>query len=119
MRVTLNKKAFEFAKQLIHENKFSDNRGRADEKHAEPTAAQENEFLKNHTWEEFGRWYLGAHYDRPENKRERYEFPFGDFILLHRSDLLAIQKRAHADNYDDIARAAQELVAMLDKKIQK
>ena len=31
MRVTLNKKAFEFAKQLIHEHKFSDNRGRADE----------------------------------------------------------------------------------------
>jgi hypothetical protein len=119
MRVTLNKKAFEFAKQLIHERKFDDKHGRADEKHAKPTTAQEEEFLKNNSWEEFGRWYLGAHYDRPENKRERYEFPMGDFLNIHRSDLLAIQKKAHEYNYDDIADAAAQLVAMIDKKTNK
>ena len=119
MRVTLNKKAFEFAKQMIHERKFSDNRGRADEKHAKPNSHHEEEFLKAHSWEEFGRWYLGAHYDRPENNRDRYEFPFGDFQLIHRSDLLAIQKKAHENNYDDIANAAQELVALIDKKTSK
>ena len=59
MRVTLNKKAFEFAKQPIHERKFSDKHGRADEKKAKPTSAQEDEFIKNHSWEEFGRWYFG------------------------------------------------------------
>ena len=116
MRVTLNKKAFEFAKQLIHERKFSDNRGRGDEKRAKPTSDQETEFLKNHSWEEYGRWYLGAHYDRPENKQERYEFPMGDFKEIHRSDLLAIQKQAHEHNYDDIANAAKYLVELMDKK---
>lgn len=119
MRVTLNKKAFEFAKQMIHERKFDDKRGRADAKHAKPSDQQEAEFLKKFSWEEFGRWYLGAHYDRPENSRARYEFPIGDFNLIHRSDLLAIQKRAHEDNYDDIANAAQELVDMIDKKTHK
>lgn len=116
MRVTLNKKAFEFAKQLIHERKFSDNRGRADEKKAKPTSVQEDEFIKTNGWNKFELWYLGAHYDRPENKRERYEFPFGDFQLIHRSDLLAIQKRAHEHNYDDIANAAKQLVDLIDKK---
>ena len=116
MRITLNKKAFEFAKQLIHERKFDDQRGRSNSAQAIPTGTQEEAFLKQHSWEEFGRWFLGAHYDRPENKRERYDFPFGDFISIHRSDLLAIQKRAHSLNYDDIANAAKELVELIDKK---
>jgi replication fork clamp-binding protein CrfC len=115
MRITLNKKAFEFAKQMIHEHKFSDKHGRADQKHALPTTAQEDDFLKNHSWEEFGRWYLGAHVDRPENKRERYDFAMGDFSVLHRSDLLHIKKKAHEYNYDDIADAAQQLVDLIDK----
>jgi hypothetical protein len=67
----------------------------------------------------FARWYLGAHNDRPENTRNRYEFPIGDFNLIHRSDLLEVQKKAHSDNYDDIANAAQELVNLIDKKITK
>ena len=116
MRITLNKKAFEFAKKLIHERKFSDKHGRPDAKHGHPTNDQENEFLKTHSWEEFGRWYLGAHQDRPENKRERYDFPMGDYTVLHRSDLLEIQKKSHEYNYDDITDAAKELVALIDKK---
>lgn len=119
MRVTLHKKAFEFAKQMIHENKFSDKRGSADAAHAMPTTAQEEHYLKSHSWDEFSKWYLGAHLDRPENTRNRYEFPMGDFDLIHRSDLLEIQKRAHKDNYPDIAQAAQDLVDLIDKKTKK
>ncbi len=119
MRVTLNKKAFEFAKEMIRQGKFSDKHGRGDLKKAKPSPAQETDFLKGHNWEEYGRWYLGAHYDRPENKQERYEFPMGDYELIHRSDLLEIQKRAHDHNYKDIADAAQELVNLIDKKTNK
>lgn len=119
MRVTLNKKAFEFAKEMIHHGKFTDKHGRGDLKKAQPDAVQETEFLKNHTWEEYGRWYLGAHYDRPENKQERYQFPIGDFEVIHRSDLLFIQKHAHDHNFDDIANAAKELVDLMDKKTNK
>lgn len=117
MKISLNKKAFEFARQLIHERKFSDKHGRADEKHGQPTSAQEDAFLKSHSWEEFGRWYLGVHFDRPENKRERYDFPFGDFQMIHRSDLLYIQKKAHEYHYTDIAKAAAHLVDLIDKKV--
>lgn len=119
MRVTLNKKAFEFAKEMIRQGKFSDKHGRGDLKKAQPSAQQETDFLKNHTWEEYGRWHLGAHYDRPENKQERYEFPMGDYELIHRSDLLDIQKRTHEHNFDDIANAAKELVELIDKKTNK
>lgn len=119
MRVTINKKALEFAKQLIHAGKFTDKRGSADAHHAKPSTVQEDDFLKSHSWLDFSNWYLGVHHDRPENTKNRYEFPIGDFNLLHRSDLLEIQKRAHNNNYDDIAQAAQELVVLMDKKIQK
>ena len=83
MRVTLNKKAYDFAKQMIHERKFDDKRGSGDVARAKPSNQQEEQFLKTHSWEEFGAWYLGAHYDRPENTRNRYEFPIGDFNLIH------------------------------------
>lgn len=119
MRVTLNKKAFDFAKEMIKAGKFSDKRGRADADHAKPTDALEEEFLKTHSWEDFGHWYLGAHQDRPQNNRDRYEFPIGDFQEIHRSDLLEVQKKAHSLNYDDIANGAKELVEIMDKKIQK
>lgn len=119
MRVTLNKKAFEFAKEMIRHGKFSDKHGRGDLKKAQLNTQQETDFLKNHSWEEYGRWYLGAHYDRPENTQSRYEFPMGDYELIHRSDLLEIQKKAHGYGYDDIDHAAQELVALIDKKVNK
>jgi hypothetical protein len=119
MRVTLNKKAYDFAIQMIHEKKFDDKRGSGEVARAKPSNEQEEQFLKSHSWEEFGAWYLGAHYDRPENTRNRYEFPIGDFNVVHRSDLLEIQKRAHSDHYDDIAKAAQELVDLIDKKTKK
>lgn len=119
MRVTLNKKAMEFAKEMIHQGKFSDKRGRADAAHAKPTSIIEEEFLKTNTWENFGHWYLGVHNDRPQNNRARYEFPIGDFQEIHRSDLLEVQKKAHSLNYGDIANGAQELVDLIDKKMHK
>ena len=119
MRVTVNKKAFEFAKEMIHEGKFDDKRGQGDVARAKPNTQQEEAFIKSHGWDMFGRWHLGAHYDRPENTRNRYEFPMGDFTLIHRSDLLEIQKKAHSNNFDDIANAAQELVDQIDKKTSK
>ena len=119
MRITLNKKAFDFAKEMIRQGKFSEKRGRADAQHAKPTSVQEDDFLQSHSWEDFGHWYLGVHHDRPQNNRARYEFPFGDFQVIHRSDLLEVQKKAHNLNFDDIANGAQELVELIDKKIQK
>lgn len=119
MRVTVNKKAFEYAKEMIHKNKFSDKRGSADAKHATPTAQEEEAYIKSYGWDQLSRWYLGVHLDRPENTRNRYEFPMGDFNEIHRSDLLEIQKRAHNNNYPDIAQAAQQLVDLIDKKFKK
>ena len=119
MRVTINKKAFEYAKQLIDQGSFTDKRGRADAHHAKPSTMQEDDFLKSHGWNDYSNWHLGVHIDRPENTKNRYEFPMGDFQILHRSDLIEIQKRAHSLNYPDIAQAAQELVTLIDKKIQK
>lgn len=119
MRVTLNKKALEFAKEMIHQGKFSDRRGSADATQATPTSDQEENYIQSFGWEQFSKWYLGAHVDRPQNTRNRYEFPIGDFEHIHRADLLEIQKRAHKSDFSDIAQAAQELVEQIDKKVNK
>ncbi len=119
MRVTLNKKAFEFAKEMIHQGKFDDKHGRGESAQVKPTDAQEQAYIKSFGWDQFSKWYLGAHLDRPENTRNRYEFPMGDFQTIHRADLLDIQKRAHEHNFDDIANGAKELVDLIDKKTRK
>ncbi len=119
MRVKLNLKAFEFAKQLIHEHKIDDRKGTAELKHHTPTVAQEDTYLKSHTWEDFGKWYLGVHFDRPENKRERYDFPIGDFQTIVRADIIAIKDKAHEYRYPDIVEACDDLLQRIDKKISK
>lgn len=119
MRVKLNQKAFEFAKQLIHDGKIDERRGSAELKHHTPSVQQADDYIKNHSWEDFGKWHLGVHFDRPENKKERYELPIGDFQHIVRADLIAIQKTAHEYHYMDIDEAAKKLIEMLDKKIQK
>lgn len=119
MRVKLNPKAFEFAKQLIHEGKIDDRKGTAELKHHTPSVAQEEEYIKTHSWQEFGKWYLGVHFDRPENTKDRYELPIGDFQSIVRADLIAVQARAHEYHYMDIEKAAKELLEYLDRKIKK
>jgi hypothetical protein len=119
MRIKLNPKAVEFAKQLIHERKIDDRKGSAELKHHTPDQAKQEEFLKNHSWEEFGKWFLGVHFDRPENTRDRYDFPIGDFESLVRADIIEAVKKAHEYRYMDIERAARYLLDHLDEKITK
>jgi hypothetical protein len=119
MRVKLNTKAFEFAKKMIHEGKIDDRHGTAELKHHTPGLSQEEAYLKSHSWEEFGHWYLGVHFDRPENKKERYELPIGDFETIVRADVIAVQKKAHEYKYFDIDDAAKKLLELIDKKVNK
>lgn len=119
MRVKLNPKAYEFAKQLIHERKIDDKKGSAELKHHTPTGKQQDEFLKSHPWAEYSKWHLGIHFDRPENSKESYEFPIGDFTNIVKADLIEVQRKAHEYRYMDIEQAAKELIAHIDKKTNK
>jgi hypothetical protein len=58
MTVWLNRTAFEHAKKLITAGRFVfDERGAWSDHH--PTAEQENEFIDQYGYSEYGKWHLG------------------------------------------------------------
>jgi hypothetical protein len=86
---------------------------------AKPSAAEENKFLEQHNWKEYGKWYLGTDSAEAEETKGHYHFPYGDFKRLHRDGLIAAKQRAAQYDYHDIEKSADELLEMLDKGKRK
>lgn len=61
---------------------------------AQPSVADQNLFLKSHSWEEYGSWHLGLKVGATDETKNRYAFVFGDLRRLHRSGLIACYYRA-------------------------
>jgi hypothetical protein len=81
----------------------------------QPRAAAENEFLKSHSWEEYGDWHLGLTEGPPDDSKARYAFVYGDFRRLHRTGLIACHYRAAEWRHKEIELAAHDLLQLLDK----
>jgi hypothetical protein len=56
MAVRLNRQAFEHAKDLITTGMFVADQRDAWSEH-EPSAADENDFIRKHGYDEFGKWH--------------------------------------------------------------
>jgi hypothetical protein len=113
MAVKLNKRAFEHAKNLIEQGKFVFDEKDMWSEH-QPSAQAENEYLKEHGFGEYGKWYLGIDTDEDEENKRRYKFPYSDFEKVHRCGVLAAESRAGQYKYDDIEHAAAHLHGMID-----
>jgi hypothetical protein len=83
---------------------------------AQPRAADENKYLENHGWADYGRWFLGLTDGAGEETKARCAFVFGDFRRLHRSGLIACVYRAAEWRHKDVERAAYDLLQLLDEK---
>jgi hypothetical protein len=114
MAVRLNRKAFDHAKELIAEGKVVLDE-RDDWSEHQPSAAQENEFLAQHGWREYAKWYLGIDDEARDETKEHYKFPYGDFESVHRCGVLAAESRAGQRKYIDIENAAAHLHGMLEE----
>jgi hypothetical protein len=113
MAVKLNRKAFAYAKELIkHGHVVRDERDAWSEH--QPSAQQENEFIREHGFGEYAKWYLGLNHEKPETTKGRYEFPYGDFTDVHRCGVLAAESRAGQYKHFDIEAAAAQLHGMID-----
>ena len=111
--VKLNVGAFEYAKELIKQGYVvADERGAWSER--QPSAKEENEFIRLHGFGEYAKWHLGIDDRYAENTKRRCKFPYGDFTNVHRSGMLAAQRRAGQYKYYDIENAAAHLKAMID-----
>jgi len=80
----------------------------------QPRAAQENDFLARHSWEEYAQWHLGLTEGAPEETKARYAFGYGDFRRLHRSGVIACHYRAAEWRHKEIELAAHDLLQYLD-----
>ena len=81
-----------------------------------PTAADENAFLKSHSWEEYAVWHLGLTDGATDETKARYAFVCGDFRRVHRTGLIACVYRASEWRHKAIELAAHNLLQYLDKK---
>ena len=113
MAVKLNQRAYDHAKELIEAGKFVLDQRDAWSEH-QPSAEDENRYLRAHGIFEYGRWYLGIDDEEDENTKSRYEFPYGDFEKVHRCGVLSAESRAGQYKHLDIERAAAHLHGMLD-----
>jgi hypothetical protein len=113
MAVKLNKRAFGHAKELVQEGHVVVDERDAWSEH-QPTAQKENEFIRLHGFDEFGKWYLGIDDEAHEQTKGRYKFPYGDFENVHRCGVLSAESRAGQYKYYDIENAVAHLHGMID-----
>ena len=113
MAIKLNNPAFQHAIQLIEQGAFVFDERDMWSEH-QPSAQDENEYLKAHGFAAYGKWYLGIDTAEDEERKGRYKFPYGDFEKVHRCGVLAAESRAGQYKYDDIEHAAAHLHGMID-----
>jgi len=118
MAVRLNEKAFRNAQKLIEQGRYiSDERDMWSED--QPSAADEDIYIDEHGFDDYGNWYLGIDTDKDENTKGHYEFPYGDFENVHRCGVLSAESRAGQYHHTDIENAAAHLHGMIDAKHAK
>jgi hypothetical protein len=113
MAVKLNRRAYEHAQELVRERKVVYDQRDAWSEH-QPSAEQENEFIRQYGYEEYAKWYLGIDDAEAEDTKGRYKFPYGDFEKIHRCGVMTAESRAGQYKYLDIERAAGHLHGMIE-----
>lgn len=68
--VRLNQSAFDHAKHLINEGHFVADQRDAWSEH-QPSAADENEFIRLHGYDQFGKWHLGINDEKHARTKGR------------------------------------------------
>jgi hypothetical protein len=109
---TLNKRAVAHARKLIDAHQYVVKSVWND---VQPRAADENAFLKSHSWEEYAAWHLGLTEGAPDETKARCAFVYGDFRRVHRMGLIACHYRAAEWEHKEIELAAHELLQHLEK----
>ena len=110
---SLNQDAVEQARRLIDHHQYVLD---SDWGKVQPRAAEQNAFLKSHSWEEYARWHLGLTDGSPDHTKARYAFVYGDFRRVHRMGLIACQYRAAEWRHKEIELAAHDLLQRLDSQ---
>ena len=109
---TVNRRAVAHVRDLIKGHHYVLD---SDWGEAQPSADDENRFLKRHSWKEYGDWHLGLTDDATAETKARYGFVVGDFKRVHRTGLIACQYRAAEWRHKEVELAAHRLLQLLDR----
>ena len=112
-RYDVNEAAFEHARELIDKRQYI---LRSDWGERQPTARDQNRFLKSHSWDEYALWHLGLTVGANDETKARHAFVYGDFRRIHRTGIIAVHFRAAEWRHKDVELAAHELLQLLDKR---
>jgi hypothetical protein len=81
----------------------------------QPSAEDQNAFLKNHSWDEYAAWHLGLTEGASDETKARYAFVYGDLRRVHRTALIACVYRASEWRHKEIELAAHDLLQLFDR----
>ena len=112
-RYTVNEKAVAHARRLIDARQYVLD---SDWGEVQPSAADENAFLKTHSWDDYAVWHLGLTEGAGDETKARFAFVYGDFRRVHRSGIIASNYRAAEWRHKDVELVAHELLQYLDAK---
>ena len=112
-RYAVNPQAVERAHRLIETRQYVLDSDWGD---VQPTAEDENRYLRSHSWDEYAEWHLGLTEGANDGTKARYAFVFGDLRRIHRSGLIACHFRAAEWRHKDVELAAHELLQVLDRR---
>ncbi|GAA3837965.1 hypothetical protein KACC15558_20130 [Brevibacterium ammoniilyticum] len=113
MTISLNSDAVEYARELIRAGKV-DRNDRGDWSAEKPSAEGEDVFITNNGWDAYAKWHLGIDESADPRTKKAYSFPYGDFLVVHRSGVIAAESRAGEYNHTEIEKAAKELLSLID-----
>jgi hypothetical protein len=108
---SVNKRAVSRARHLIDARQYVLD---SDWGSVQPRAAEENAFLRSHSWEEYAEWHLGLTEGAEDETKARYAFVYGDFRRIHRMGLIACLYRAAEWRHKSVELAAHDLLQRLD-----
>ncbi|MFN2470241.1 MAG: hypothetical protein ABR583_04490 [Gaiellaceae bacterium] len=109
---TVNERAVARARELIDAHQYVLDSVWSD---AQPSADDENELLRSHSWADYAAWHLGLTEGASDETKARYAFVYGDFRRVHGMGLIASQYRAAEWRHKEVELAAHELLQYLDK----
>jgi hypothetical protein len=113
MPVVLYDKGYDYARKLIKEGRVD--RTERNWMEANPSSAESDEYIRSHTLQVWGLWHLAINTDHNPNTKAYYEFPYGDFVNVCRSGVIAAEARAGQYKHLDIEAAAKDLLNKINK----
>ena len=108
----MNRKAVAHAQRLIKARQYVLD---SDWGEVQPRAADENAFLKSHSWAEYAQWHVGLTEGATGETKARYAFVVGDFRRVHRSGIIACHFRAAEWRHKEVELAAHRLLQLIDR----